>query len=227
MTPWGSRWRIWLPKRARLSGLLPPGFTASARARVHYLVAEDTESPPTDRCLTVLTALSARDRRRHREADVEGHLLECGFCERVAKPLLEPGDDDEIIVDVRADPDIVRARQAARDLGSSAGFGRTDLTMLATAVSEVARNMVRFAGGGRITVRVVGTPRAGVQVVARDAGPGIPDLDRAMTDGFSTYAGLGIGLAGARRLMDEFEIKTVPGRGTTIAMTKWTPGGAP
>lgn len=198
-----------------------------ARVRVHYLVAEDPESPPTERCLTVLTALSGGDRRRHRAADVEGHLLKCDFCARVARPLLEPGDADEAVIDVRADPDIVRARQAARDLGASVGFGRTDLTMLATAVSEVARNMVRFAGGGRITVRVVTESRVGVRVVARDAGPGIPDLDRAMTDGFSTYAGLGIGLAGARRLMDEFDIRTVPGRGTTITMTKWTPGGPP
>lgn len=198
-----------------------------ARVRVHYLVADEVQAPPTERCLLVLTALSGRDRRRQRAADVEGHLLGCDYCARVARPLLDSDEGTEITIDVTADADIVRARQAARDLGSSLGLSRTDLTMLATAVSEVARNMVRFADGGRITVRAVTDPRLGVQVVARDAGPGIPDLDRAMTDGFSTYAGLGIGLAGARRLMDDFEISTVPGRGTMVAMTKWKPGGAP
>lgn len=201
-----------------------------ARVRVHYLVAEDPESPPTDRCVTVLTALSGRDRRRHRAADVDGHLLECDFCTRVARPLRERTVDDEVVIDVRVDPDIVRARQAARDLGVSVGFGRTHLTMLATAVSEVARNMVRFAGGRRITVRVVTDARVGVQVVARDAGPGIPDLDRAMTDGFSTYAGLGLGLAGARRLMDEFDIRTpayaAQPAATTQPVTGTLPDGA-
>lgn len=101
------------------------------------------------------------------------------------------------------------------------GFSRTDLTVIATAVSEVARNIVRFAGSGEIVVELVLRPRRGVCVVARDTGPGIVDVERALTDGFSTYHGLGLGLPGARRLMDDFAVVSEPGRGTTVTMTKW------
>jgi serine/threonine-protein kinase RsbT len=104
----------------------------------------------------------------------------------------------------------------------------TNLTLLATAVSEVARNIVRFTEGGEIVVEVVEQDgRRGVQVVARDGGPGIPDVDEAMADGFSTYAGLGLGLPGARRLMDEFAVASEEGRGTTVTMTKWCKEGRP
>ncbi|KGN42005.1 serine/threonine protein kinase [Knoellia aerolata DSM 18566] len=128
---------------------------------------------------------------------------------------------DEIHVPIGADPDIVAARQAARELASRAGFTGTDLTMLATAVSEVARNIVRFASSGEVSIELLDRPRAGIRVVARDTGPGIGDLDRALEDGFSTYNGLGLGLPGSRRLMDEFDITSEPGQGTTVSMTKW------
>jgi serine/threonine-protein kinase RsbT len=101
------------------------------------------------------------------------------------------------------------------------GFSRTDLTVIATAVSEVTRNIVRFAGAGELVIEIVQEPRRGIRVVAQDAGPGIPDLDQAMTDGYSTYNGLGLGLPGARRLMDEFTLASEAGRGTTVSMTKW------
>jgi len=198
-----------------------------ARLRAEYLVALEDE-PPSDRCRPVLVAFSVRDRRRQREADAEMHLLECDFCARVVQPLLERDEQraSEIRIPVGADPDIVTARQAARGVAADAGFPGTELTVIATAVSEVARNIVRFAGVGQIAVEQIDEPnRRGIRVVARDAGPGIVDLDQAMADGYSTYQGLGLGLPGARRLMDEFEVVTKPGRGTTVTMTKWHTGG--
>ena len=198
-----------------------------ARLRAEYLLALEDE-PPTDRCRTVLIAFSIRDRRRQREADAEMHLLECDFCARVSPPLLELDEQraDEIRIPVRADPDIVTARQAARRVAAEAGFPGAELTVLATAVSEIARNVVRFAGTGEILVeQAEDLDRRGVRITARDAGPGILDLEHAMQDGYSTYRGLGMGLPGAKRLMDEFEVVTKPGRGTTVTMTKWHTGG--
>jgi RNA polymerase sigma factor (sigma-70 family) len=194
-----------------------------ARLRVEYLLVRDRIEPPTERCRPVLLALSGGDRRRQREVDAARHLLECELCARLSAPLLERGQprDDEIRVAIRSDADIVAARQAARELADRLGFGRTDLTLIATAVSEVARNIVRFAGEGEIVVEILEQPRSGVQVVARDTGPGIADVEQALTDGYSTYAGLGLGLPGARRLMDEFAIVSEMGRGTTVTMTKW------
>jgi serine/threonine-protein kinase RsbT len=102
-----------------------------------------------------------------------------------------------------------------------AGFTGADLTMLATAVSEVARNIVRFASSGEVTLELLDQPQRGIRVTARDAGPGIRDIDEALEDGYSTYNGLGLGLPGARRLMDEFSIVSESGHGTTVSMTKW------
>ena len=113
------------------------------------------------------------------------------------------------------------ARGAARQLASRLDFGATDLTVIATAVSEVCRNIVRFAGTGEVVVELLESPRRGIQITARDAGPGIPDPDRALCDGYSTYGGLGLGLPGVRRLMDEFAVASEPGHGTTVTMTKW------
>lgn len=194
-----------------------------ARLRVEYLLALDHAEPPTDRCRPVLLALSGADRRRQRELDAPGHLLGCELCARLSGRLLERGPvrDDEVRVRIASDPDIVTARQTARELAARAGFDGAELTLLATAVSEVARNIVRFAGTGEITVELLEHPRPGVRVVARDAGPGIADVPRALTDGYSTEQGLGLGLPGTRRLMDDFEIDSEPGRGTTVRMTKW------
>jgi RNA polymerase sigma factor (sigma-70 family) len=194
-----------------------------ARLRVEYLLALEGVEPPTDRCRPVLLALSAADRRRQRELDVPRHLLECELCAKLSQPLLErtPLRDNEIRVSISADPDIVTARQAARELAARAGFTGTDLTMLATAVSEVARNIVRFADHGEVAVELLEGARRGIRVVARDAGPGIPDVGLALSDGYSTYDGLGLGLPGARRLMDELTVESEPGHGTTVSMTKW------
>jgi serine/threonine-protein kinase RsbT len=194
-----------------------------ARLRVEYLLALDRTEPPTDRCRPVLLALSGGDRRRQREVDAGRHLLECDVCARLSEPLLARGQnrDDEVCIPIRSDGDIVAARQAARELASRLGFTSTDLTLIATAVSEVARNIVRFAGSGEVVVELLDRPRPGVHVVARDTGPGIADVEQAMVDGYSTYAGLGLGLPGARRLMDEFAVASEVGRGTTVTMTKW------
>jgi serine/threonine-protein kinase RsbT len=196
---------------------------ARARLRVEYLLARDRIEPPTDRCRPVLLALSGGDRRRQREVDAARHLLECDLCARLSQPLLEraAARDDQISIPISRDGDIVAARQAARELASRLGFGRTDLTLIATAVSEVARNIVRFAGCGEVVVELLDQPRRGVQVVARDTGPGIADVEQALRDGYSTYHGLGLGLPGARRLMDEFAVVSEVGRGTTVTMTKW------
>lgn len=196
---------------------------ARARLRVEYLLVLEQAEPPSDRCRPVLLALSSGDRRRQREVDAARHMLECETCGRLSEPLMGRGQarDDEVRVPIRTDADIVAARQAARELAGRLEFSSTDLTILATAVSEVARNIVRFAGSGEVVVQLVDRPRRGVQVVARDAGPGIEDVEQALSDGYSTYDGLGLGLPGARRLMDEFAVVSEPGRGTTVTMTKW------
>lgn len=129
----------------------------------------------------------------------------------------------EACVAINRDVDIVTARQIGRELASKAGFSGSDLTLIATAISEVARNIVEYAKHGEIRLSVANIGgRSGIEVVARDEGPGIPDIDQAMRDGFSTGKSLGLGLPGARRLMDEFEITSEVGKGTTVTMRKWT-----
>jgi serine/threonine-protein kinase RsbT len=206
---------------------------ARSRLRVEYLLTLQPEEPPTARCRPVLLTLSGGDRRRRLAADVDGHLLACGFCAAIAESLPEQLDAalgaDEERIPIRADTDVVGARRTGRELAARAGFGPTDLTLIATAISEIARNIVMFAGSGEIRVRLAAEPgRRGVVVTARDAGPGIADLDRALRDGYSTYGGMGLGLPGCRRLMDEFEITSEQGKGTTVVMAKWRttqPGG--
>jgi RNA polymerase sigma factor (sigma-70 family) len=197
-----------------------------AKLRVEYLLADGGISPPSDRCRPVLFALSAGDRRRQRELDSAGHLLECDFCLELSaelfdrRPSAESADESRVLVTV--DADVVTARGKGREIASRAGFTSTDLTLIATAISEIARNIVKFAHRGEIVMRAVEeSGRSGITVVARDAGPGILDISEALRDGFSTYQGLGLGLPGARRLMDEFEIVSEVGKGTTVTMAKW------
>ena len=130
---------------------------------------------------------------------------------------------DEIRVAIRTDADVVTARQEARTLGVTLGFTSTDLTLLATAISEVARNITTYAGEGEVTLRVVSEDgRQGIEVLATDHGPGIEDVELAMQDGYTTGSGLGLGLPGSRRLVDDFDLKTAPGAGTTVRLVKWT-----
>jgi serine/threonine-protein kinase RsbT len=130
--------------------------------------------------------------------------------------------DTEASVPIAADTDIVLARQEGRRLASQLGFCASDLTVIAVAISEVARNILEYAGHGQVAIQVVERRGSqGVVVTASDEGPGIPDVSLALEDGFSTSGGLGLGLPGARRLMDEFEIHSALGRGTTVTMHKW------
>jgi serine/threonine-protein kinase RsbT len=129
---------------------------------------------------------------------------------------------DEIRVAIRTDADVVTARQEARTMGSRLGFSSTDLTLLATAISEVARNITTYAGEGEVLLRVLDEDgRQGIEVLATDDGPGIDDVELAMQDGYTTGNGLGLGLPGTRRLVDEFSLQTTPGAGTTVRLVKW------
>ena len=197
-----------------------------AKLRVEYLLADAAVAPPTDRCRPVLFALSAGDRRRQRELDTAGHLLECECCLALSMTLFDRRPpavvDDEARVRVTVDADVVTARQKGREIAARAGFTATELTVIATAISEIARNIVKFAQRGEIVIRMIDEPgRCGVTVVARDVGPGIVNVSDAMQDGYSTYRGLGLGLPGARRLMDEFDVASEVGKGTTVTMAKW------
>jgi len=130
--------------------------------------------------------------------------------------------DGEIRVAITSDQDIVAARQSGRALAAELGFSATDSTLIATAISELARNIVSYARKGEITVKTIhGPSRQGILVIASDDGPGIADVLQAMRDGFSTSGSLGLGLPGVRRLMDEFQIASQPGRGTTVTVKKW------
>lgn len=124
---------------------------------------------------------------------------------------------------VRLEQDVVLARQLVRKLASEAGMRLVDLTKLVTAVSELARNTVVYGGGGDMDWSVLEDGvQVGVRLLFRDEGPGIPDLKLAMTDGWTSGNGMGLGLTGARRLVDEFELDTTPGAGTRITITRWT-----
>jgi serine/threonine-protein kinase RsbT len=130
---------------------------------------------------------------------------------------------DDVRVAIRTDADVVTARQEARTMGSDLGFSSTDLTLLATAISEIARNITTYAGEGEVALRVLNHGgRKGIEVVATDNGPGIADVELAMQDGYTTGNGLGLGLPGTRRLVDEFDIDTQPGVGTKVRLVKWT-----
>jgi len=129
---------------------------------------------------------------------------------------------EEVSVAVASDADIVSARMQGRALALRIGFRPTDATLIATAISELARNILLYAASGEIAIRPIERgERTGVAVVAQDRGPGIADLPRAMEDGYSTSGRLGLGLPGVRRLMDEFEIRSGPGQGTTVKVKKW------
>ncbi len=130
----------------------------------------------------------------------------------------------EIVVPIAHEMDIVTARQRGRGLLVEMGFPATDQTLVATAISEVARNILVYAERGEIVISVVEEGlRRGIQVVARDRGPGIRDTALALQDGYSTSGSLGLGLPGCRRLMDELDLVSTPGVGTTVTMRKWVP----
>lgn len=129
---------------------------------------------------------------------------------------------DEVVVAITSDADLLPARAKARSLALELGFSRTDATLIATAISEIARNIVVHVGEGEIELRpVYEDGRHGLEVVARDHGPGIRNLEAALERGYAGRGGLGLGLPGARSLMDEFDVSSGPDTGTTVTMTKW------
>ncbi len=128
----------------------------------------------------------------------------------------------EIRVAIHSDQDIVTARQKGRALAIELGFSTGDATLIATSISELARNIVSYARRGEITLKIIqAAGRQGISIIASDTGPGIRDVHQAMRDGFSTSGSLGLGLPGVRRLMDEFAISSEPGHGTIVMVKKW------
>ena len=128
----------------------------------------------------------------------------------------------ELRVPINSDQDIVLARQKGRALAAEAGFSAVDCTLVATAISELARNIVSYAKNGEIAFQLVrDSRRSGILITASDEGPGIADLRLALRDGFSTSGSLGLGLPGVKRLVDEFQISSSAGQGTVVKVTKW------
>jgi serine/threonine-protein kinase RsbT len=124
---------------------------------------------------------------------------------------------------IHIEQDVVLARQMARKLATECGMRLIDLTKLVTAVSELARNTMVYGGGGDMDWQILDeNARTGLRLTFRDEGPGIPDIKLAMTDGWTSGSGLGLGLTGAKRLVEEFELDTAPGKGTRVTITRWT-----
>ena len=130
--------------------------------------------------------------------------------------------DDQTVLPLKADSDVVRVRQLVRDVATAARLSLVDQTKLVTAASELARNTLVYGGGGEARVRRLSEGTSiGVEVVFSDEGPGIADLELALTDGWTSGNGLGLGLSGTRRLVDDFQLDTAPGAGTRVTIAKW------
>jgi serine/threonine-protein kinase RsbT len=128
----------------------------------------------------------------------------------------------EIRVPIERETDVVVARQKGRELAAEVGFSNTDRTIIALAISEIARNIVSYANRGEVIMcQIDDGMRIGISIVAEDEGPGIADIELAMRDGYSTAKSLGVGLPGTKRIMDEFELTSVVGKGTTVRMKRW------
>ncbi|MBU6487291.1 MAG: anti-sigma regulatory factor [Burkholderiales bacterium] len=128
----------------------------------------------------------------------------------------------EIRVPIEREEDVVIARQKGRELGAEIGFSNTDRTIIALAISEIARNIISYARRGEIVIcKIDDGVRVGISIVAEDEGPGIADIELAMRDGYSTAKSLGVGLPGTKRIMDEFALTSVVGKGTTVKMKRW------
>jgi serine/threonine-protein kinase RsbT len=132
-------------------------------------------------------------------------------------------DVDAQVMQIRSDEDVVRLRQAVREQMIAIGFSLIDQTKMITAASELARNTLRYGGGGEAHLLKVSNGRRGLNVAFIDHGPGIADVALALTDGYTSGGGMGLGLSGAKRLSDEFDISSAPGQGTTVKITKWKP----
>ena len=130
----------------------------------------------------------------------------------------------EVVAQLTSDEDVVRVRKMVRDQLVALGFSLIDQTKMVTAASELARNTLRYGGGGRAELTVLNNlGRRGLSISFIDEGPGIEDIAKALTDGYTTGGGTGLGLSGARRLADEFNLESSPGNGTRVTITKWKP----
>ncbi len=137
-------------------------------------------------------------------------------------PSAKDSDSTRVTHEINVEEDLLTARHAVRDATVRAGFGLVDQTRIVTAASELARNAYVHGGGGTLAIEFVQKAgRRGLRLTVSDDGPGIADLEAAFTDGYTTGAGLGHGLGGARRLMDEFDVSSAPGRGTTVTAVRW------
>jgi serine/threonine-protein kinase RsbT len=142
------------------------------------------------------------------------------LCDRHVVKSMAPACPVRVPID--SDADIIIARQKGRALAAELGFSPTDVVRIATAISELARNVLSYAESGEIRLEALNSRnRCGLAIVAADRGPGIADVEQAMQDAYSTSGGLGLGLPGVRRLMDEFKIESAVGEGTTVSATKW------
>ena len=132
--------------------------------------------------------------------------------------------EHDAVIAIESDADVVTARQRAREMAGELELTSTDQTLLATAISEVARNITTYAVRGEVALGIVRKDdgRRGIRVIASDEGPGIADLEQAMQDGYTSGGGLGLGLPGARRLVDDFTIETAPGQGTKVTLVMWS-----
>ncbi|MHC1570095.1 MAG: anti-sigma regulatory factor [Candidatus Syntropharchaeales archaeon] len=129
---------------------------------------------------------------------------------------------DEQMIEVKNDTDIIRVRRIVREMAVEIGFGELDQTRIITAISELTRNIIVHASSGKVLIKKVQkTGKRGIEITCADEGPGIVDIELALKDGYTTSGGLGIGMTGARRLMDEFKVESVVGSGTTVIVKKW------
>lgn len=124
-------------------------------------------------------------------------------------------------VPVKSEPDVVIVRRRVREISAQLGFSLVDQTKVVTAASELARNTIIHGGGGKLQLEALNGPRVGLRLIFEDSGPGIPDIDLALRDGFTTGSGLGLGLGGSKRLVNEFDILSRPGEGTRVTITRW------
>jgi serine/threonine-protein kinase RsbT len=124
-------------------------------------------------------------------------------------------------VPVMVEPDVVAVRRRVRELSAKLGFSLVDQTKVVTAASELARNTIIYGGGGTLQLEILNGPRTGLRLTFEDNGPGIPDIELALRDGFTTGSGLGLGLGGAKRLVNDFEIASRIGEGTKVIITRW------
>ena len=130
----------------------------------------------------------------------------------------------EETMDVRSDEDVMRVRQVTRQWAIDLGFSLIDQTKIVTAASELGRNTIQYGGGGKATIATVADGgKRGLRLEFIDQGPGIADIAQALTDGYTTGGGLGLGLSGAKRLSDEFDIESGPGKGTRVTIVRWKP----